>query len=108
MSRRLTLAYHGQQRLQPCTVQVGAPLLVALDGPLAALGIGRILPFWRDASLEEHVVAADGELTWQFDVVVTRPEVLDRVECHQRNRPLVPVLCFVGRLRYRDWQEWLG
>ena len=54
-----------------------------------------VLPHGLDALLEEGVVAARGEPTGQLDVVVERPEVLNRGECDDLALVLLPLLCLV-------------
>jgi hypothetical protein len=85
------LTHHRQQGPQPTLVQVGVTILGGLrEQPLAALGVGRVLPLGLDALLEQMVVAARRQLAGGHHVVLQSPKVLHCVEGHDALQVVTP------------------
>lgn len=64
------LANGSQHDTEPEVIDGDALALLGGVGPLAAMLVLRVLPFWTDALLEEMVVGLDWELAGRSDVVL--------------------------------------
>lgn len=62
--------------------------------------VGRVLPHWFDALLEEMIVGADLQITRFHDIIVNAPKVLDGIKGDKLLESHLPGvgICFLARI----------
>jgi len=89
------LANQTQQCLEPNAVQIGrAFFLVGGEQPTAPAAIAIVLPFRHNAVFEQHKVTPGWQFGWKLNMIVNRPEVLDRAECGDGTAIVLPLFSF--------------
>jgi len=107
--------------MQPQLVDVDRPLILELEGPLAAMLVLRVLPLWPHAFLEEMVIRLESKFRNGGDVVllfvrlerrltqksaartcaayIDSPEFLYRLESDDFLQQVIPVVALYGGIR---------